>query len=1520
MAKVNCLFVLWILVSITQSAASMLNNNAIAQVVLYIIREHLSNLTSTIALAEHSKTPETENTNTHLLDFILQNLKGKTAVQFSPPDYYSQPLKYYVFIVDSPDAFRIAARSYPPYFVFAGNTSHPEPKGDWENISGLEGYLLKILALTMNFTIDLLPFSEQRSYAFRANQTYGCFKQLHDLEADIAVGAFWSSNGLRHIFSPTVGYHSSTFIFVARGKSVLSSLGRLAKPFTIQLWILVLGFLLLIMFLASVLKMLRLKVYQFIFGKENHNPVTNMLAVFLGQGVSQTPRRNFARYILFQMLLLSLVLRSAYEGSLYDAFRKDNFDRTPSGIDDLIKLNYTLLLTPEVLLFIVLIAQSSVLSLDNKSLSEVALYIIRERLSNLTSTIVLAEKSKTSETADTNTRLLNFILQNLQGKTSVQFYLGGYSNQPLEYYVFIIDSLEAFKDLYQLFADTPYERHFRFLIILTNPKSDFYTVMEEIFILCYNFDVIDANILTAHPTKGVHMFTYYLFSEEMCRRCVPILMYNFNEGFENFGTIFPRKLTNFHGCPFKVAARSYPPYFTFVGNTSHPESIGDWENMSGIEGTLLKFLAETLNFTIDLQPFQYERSYVKDNQSYGCLQELEKGVADIAVGGFIDSNDERWLFSPTYSYHTSSLLFVVRGKYMINSLRRLAKPFSTEVWCLVSSFFVLTILFLIVLKMVKRNVHKFVFGEQDQNPVTNFIAIFLGYPIRQTPRRNFARYIFLQFLLLTLVLRNAYQGSLYDAFRKDRFAQAPSGFRDLLKWNYTLLLPPGASQLFYLDFPNDRIIVVESTSYDSKLKILEELEGKFATVGMADTLLYYFQTSLRNGTEITVIPENINNYQFVMFLPKHSIYLSGFNKKIKELAAIGMMAKLGTQFTSWDPLLGKYLMQQRDKVPLRNKRAASMSNNNAIAEVVLYIIREHLSNLTSTIALAEHSKTPETENTNTHLLDFILQNLKGKTAVQFSPPDYYSQPLKYYVFIVDSPDAFRELYQFFKNTTFERHFRFLIILTNPKSDFYKVMEEIFKLCYNFDVIDVNIIIDHPTEKSVQMFTYYLFWESNCHGFRPRLLYNFNEGFDKLEKVFPKKLKNFHKCPIRIAARSYPPYFVFAGNTSHPEPKGDWENISGLEGYLLKILALTMNFTIDLLPFSEQRSYAFRANQTYGCFKQLHDLEADIAVGAFWSSNGLRHIFSPTVGYHSSTFIFVARGKSVLSSLGRLAKPFTIQLWILVLGFLLLIMFLASVLKMLRLKVYQFIFGKENHNPVTNLLAVFLGYAVNRIPRRNFARYILFQLLLLTLILRSAYQGFLYDAFRKDKFDRTPSGIDDLIKLNYTLLLTPEGSKVYKHYPKELINIQTKEYKNLLKMLERSEKRYTTLVLQDRFFYHLKKNVRNRQSELLVVPEIFNNFHLVMVMRKHSIYLSAFNKKLKDFAAAGILSQLSIRATKSEKEIIKTFLMRESAKVPLHNARLSALYSICGLLIGVSLVVFCLEILSVYNRMLQKIFD
>ncbi|XP_055913554.1 uncharacterized protein LOC129947137 [Eupeodes corollae] len=325
------------------------------------------------------------------------------------------------------------------------------------------------------------------------------------------------------------------------------------------------------------------------------------------------------------------------------------------------------------------------------SLGEVTLFLVREHLIHLTSTVVLAEHTTLDETYGTNVDLLEYILHNLDEKIVAQLYMHNYTAQPWEYYVFIVDSLEAFREIYHGFQHNLYERHFRFLIILTKYPTEFSYILEEMFKLCYRYDVIDVNIITDHPEMGVSMFTYFLYSEKVCRSCLPKLLYKFSDGLENLEKVFPEKMNNFQKCPFKVTSRILSPFLSFNGNTSNPQPIGDWDNLYGIEGNLLKLLAQKLNFTIDLRPFPVDRSYVEGNRTHGCFYELEDSKVDLAIGCFGGSIPSTWIFSPTSPYHNAPYLYVVRGRRSLNALSRLAQPFTNEVWLVIAAFLILAI-------------------------------------------------------------------------------------------------------------------------------------------------------------------------------------------------------------------------------------------------------------------------------------------------------------------------------------------------------------------------------------------------------------------------------------------------------------------------------------------------------------------------------------------------------------------------------------------------------------------------------------------------------------------------------------------------------------------------------------------------------------------------------------------------------------------------------------------------------------
>lgn len=49
----------------------------------------------------------------------------------------------------------------------------------------------------------------------------------------------------------------------------------------------------------------------------------------------------------------------------------------------------------------------------------------------------------------------------------------------------------------------------------------------------------------------------------------------------------------------------------------------------------------------------------------------------------------------------------------------------------------------------------------------NLAQVFFGIGLLQTPGRNFARFLFMMFTILCLVIRTAYQGKMFDFLQYD---------------------------------------------------------------------------------------------------------------------------------------------------------------------------------------------------------------------------------------------------------------------------------------------------------------------------------------------------------------------------------------------------------------------------------------------------------------------------------------------------------------------------------------------------------------------------------------------------------------------------------------------------------------------------------------------------------------------------------------------------------------------------------
>lgn len=111
--------------------------------------------------------------------------------------------------------------------------------------------------------------------------------------------------------------------------------------------------------------------------------------------------------------------------------------------------------------------------------------------------------------------------------------------------------------------------------------------------------------------------------------------------------------------------------------------------------------------------------------------------------------------------------FVVTPGIRLTPAENLYMPFDFETWISLFFSFVIGILSIIVVKGCSSKVKAFVFGRNNNNPILNMAQIFFGIGLVKISGQDFARYLFMIFTLFCLIMRNAYQGKMFEFITGD---------------------------------------------------------------------------------------------------------------------------------------------------------------------------------------------------------------------------------------------------------------------------------------------------------------------------------------------------------------------------------------------------------------------------------------------------------------------------------------------------------------------------------------------------------------------------------------------------------------------------------------------------------------------------------------------------------------------------------------------------------------------------------
>lgn len=159
--------------------------------------------------------------------------------------------------------------------------------------------------------------------------------------ANLTIGYFASTVTRNLIMSSSYVYYTSNLVWTRPPGRLFTSFEKLFKPFRSYLWGCILSLFGLSYLVIRYTRVQSEKVQNFIFGPGNTSPCLNISNIFFGGSLHRLPAKNFARTLLAIFSIYCLVIRSSYQGALFNFMRTNSREKAPNNMHEMAVENFT---------------------------------------------------------------------------------------------------------------------------------------------------------------------------------------------------------------------------------------------------------------------------------------------------------------------------------------------------------------------------------------------------------------------------------------------------------------------------------------------------------------------------------------------------------------------------------------------------------------------------------------------------------------------------------------------------------------------------------------------------------------------------------------------------------------------------------------------------------------------------------------------------------------------------------------------------------------------------------------------------------------------------------------------------------------------------------------------------------------------------------------------------------------------------------------------------------------------------
>lgn len=354
--------------------------------------------------------------------------------------------------------------------------------------------------------------------------------------------------------------------------------------------------------------------------------------------------------------------------------------------------------------------------------------------------------------------------------------------------ILLVDKFEDFTEIYARMSPNIFKFNGLYLVVLTSgeiPKLD------DIFKLFWWLQIFNVNIIFEDINKTILVKTFNPFQAGRCNVTSSVIINQFKDGKFLTNVMFPDKMKNLHNCPIRVAVFNNSEPSVFVKRFANGSM-----SLSGSDISLVKVLSQSLNFKIVYTFVGFNVFFCENINSSATFKSTFSGQAEMSVSYWLLKVNCLKTFDITTSYFSDQIVFITPLGEELTFFEKLIYPFSVPLWASIIACFFIGSFVICIINRRSKVMQNFVFGTGNVNPYLNMVVGIIGGSQSILPRRNFARFLLMLYLMYCLVIRTLYQGSFFELLRSNkRYAEVQS-VDEMIERNFKFYAQSGIAGLF----------------------------------------------------------------------------------------------------------------------------------------------------------------------------------------------------------------------------------------------------------------------------------------------------------------------------------------------------------------------------------------------------------------------------------------------------------------------------------------------------------------------------------------------------------------------------------------------------------------------------------------------------------------------------------------------------------------------------------------------------